>query len=451
MSLPASSYLPGDLVVPLGGSVSSMYTVQKVRSDIDAVYVTEGNSRKDGEDAINFWSASDIEPKPLQIGDHVRHDQDPEVSERVESLRPKGFNSRDLKTGESFYHANRNCWLAVAKEENAFKPGDLVTHSSGFKGDLVVLVVVRVVENGVLARAAGDIEPAHYQASELKVVKREPMSFQVDDLVCAKNARNQQVFTVSKLEENGRLLRCAEYPVGLWDHEAEPKPLEKGDIVRHVSNAGRFEVVEVWNEYLAIQGSSGPTQEKLANEYRAVRPQGITLADALNAQEEEPSFAEGDLVQYKGSPPEGVQWVFTVSGLTDGGRTVFLGEGEESQHVGLQPKPIQVGDMIRTLTGSLKGPVTEMFGGSVFYKAPNGMTEGLPEAQCRATSEKPAKHWPCGQAKDPDVDEDKPRSLNDILAEIQECNEEIQEAQRRRRQLKKEARQAFRMALKVGT
>ena len=60
------------------------------------------------------------------------------------------------------------------------------------------------------------------------------------------------------------------------------------------------------------------------------------------APQQATSFEVGDLVRYKGGPE-----VFTVSGLTDGGRTVFLGQDQESQFEGLEPKPLEDYDILR--------------------------------------------------------------------------------------------------------
>lgn len=170
--------------------------------------------------------------------------------------------------------------------------------------------------------------------------------------------------------------------------------------------------------------------------------------DELNiffyTSDEAPSFMVGDLVRIQGDD----EW-FSVLELTDGGRTVILGDGLEIQHTGLEPKPIEVGDMIRTLTGSFKGRVTDMFGDAVYFEGPSGITQGLTESDCRATVIQAPEYWPCGAAKD-GVSPPRERALAEILAEIQETNDKVHSLRERRKALKKEARAAFNKALKAG-
>lgn len=147
----------------------------------------------------------------------------------------------------------------------------------------------------------------------------------------------------------------------------------------------------------------------------------------FNSLDEAPSFEVGDLVRIKG----GFE-CFEVLELTDGGRTVILsGDALESQHTGLEPKPIEGCDTIRTPSGELKGPVVNTCEEFVYVIRPDGAKEALKISECRATMKQNSLAPP------------RERRLFEIQNDLRKVDSDSKALQARRRALKKEAFAAF--------
>lgn len=259
--------------------------------------------------------------------------------------------------------------------------------------------------------------------------------FLVGDLVCLANARTQEVFTIDDVDVEagggkGRtLFLCLGGKRAFYSHEIEPKPLQKGDIVRDLGSTELYEVTSVDGQNVDLAQNSGHTfRQHLQNQYRAVSP-------TLPAQVE-PSFMVGDLVREKG---DGEGGCFTIMELADGGRTVFLGGGLELQHTALEPAPFQIGNHVRSIEENLRGEVTNIIGDAVYF---NGYI--LPHSECRRIS---TVFWPCEK----EVPKTKNRTLAKVLAEIRQADAKMLALRAQRKALKKEARDVFNEALKVRT
>jgi hypothetical protein len=254
-------------------------------------------------------------------------------------------------------------------------------------------------------------------------------NFLVGDLVCLANARTQEVFTIDDVDEEtgGRartLFFCGRR--AFYAHEIEPKPLQKGDIVRDLGSTERYEVTSVDGQKVDLVQNSGDAAGRCdQNQYRAVSP-------TLSAQVE-PSFMVGDIVREKGN---GEDDCFTVMELADGGRTVFLGGGLELQHTALEPEPFQIGNHVRSIEENLRGEVTNIIGDAVYF---DGYI--LPHSECRRIS----TAWPCEK----EVPKTKKRTLAKVLAEIRQADAKMLALRAQRKALKKEARDVFNEALKV--
>ena len=258
-------------------------------------------------------------------------------------------------------------------------------------------------------------------------------NFLVGDLVCLVGARTQEVFTIDDVSvATGRTLVFCDYRSFL-PHEIEPKPIQKGDTVRDLGSNERYEVTGVDGQNVDLAQNNGHAfRQHLQNQYRAVSP--TPPAQVKSSQEvEEPFFMVGDLVQEKGDDAGDL---FTIVDLTDGGRTVVLAGGLEMRHDSLEPAAFQEGSCVRSVMENLRGKVTYIDGDTVHF---NGYA--LPYSECRRIS----TAWHCEKK----VPKARKRTLAKVLAEIRQADAKMLALRAQRKVLEKEARDAFKAALKV--
>lgn len=259
-------------------------------------------------------------------------------------------------------------------------------------------------------------------------MKQDNQSFLVGDLVCLTNARTQ-VFTIDEVD--GPLVYLGER--SFFQHEIEPKPLQKGDYVRDSGSDERYEVTLVDGPNVDLVQSNGHTfRRHLQTQYRSVSPTAPVQTETPE-EVEEPSFRVGDLVREKG---EGEGGNFTVMQLLDEGHTVYLGDGLELPHTSLEPAPFQKGNWVRSVEDNLSGQVEDIVGEAVYLDH-----YILPYSVCRRVS---SALRPC-EKKVPKV---KKRTLAKVLAEIRQADAQMLSIREQRKALKKEAREAFRKVLK---